>query len=151
MKPIQTIMRHRFGATVRRYAVVLLSAIGTLSSVFANLEQDTDKIEDLYGNIVERRLRDDGTVSVLYHKDGYLYLVVFANNRSVSETYLHVKGTDLSEKEIMKFLKANAGTATWAAEGAGKARRFKRSDGKAEASYTTVRGKPALLVRELSR
>ena len=99
MKPIQTIMRHRFGATVRRYAVVLLSAIGTLSSVFANLEQDTDKIEDLYGNIVERRLRDDGTVSVLYHKDRYLYLVVFANNRSTSETYLHVKGTDLSEKE----------------------------------------------------
>ena len=151
MKLIQTITSHRFGATVRLCAVVLLSAIGTLSSVFANLEQDTDKIEDLYGNIVERRLRDDGTVSVLYHKDGYLYLVVFANNRSVSETYFHVKGTDLSEKEIMKFLKANAGTATWAAEGAGKARRFKRSDGKAEASYTTIGGKPALLVRELSR
>ena len=149
MKPTQTTLR--FGAAVRCFAVILLISVAAAPSVFASLGQDSDKIEDLYGNMVERRLREDGTVSVLYHKDRYLYLVVFANNRSASETYLHVKGTDLSEKEIMKFLKANAGAAKWAAEGAGKARRFKRSDGKAEASYTTIGGKPALLVRELSR
>ena len=58
----------------------------------------------MYGNVVERHLRDDGTVSVLYHKSQYLYLVIFANGRSVSEGYSRVNGTDLSEKEIAKFL-----------------------------------------------
>jgi len=50
----------------------------------------------------------------------------------------------------MRFLKINAGSAKWAAEGTGYARRFKRSDGKAEARSTTLRGKPAFVVRELS-
>jgi hypothetical protein len=100
---------------------------------------------------VERHLRDDGTVSVLYHKDRYLYLVIFANNRSVSEAYFHVKGTDLSEKEITRFLKANAGGATWTPGNTGKERRFKRSDSKAEATYGNVNSRPALTVRELRR
>jgi hypothetical protein len=149
MKPTKVIATNRFGAAVRHCAVILLSIVATSSAALASLGQDSDKIEDAYGSIAERRLRDDGTVSVLYHKDRYLYLVIFANGRSVSETYFHVKGTDLSEKEITRFLKANAGDATWAAERAGNNRRFKRSDGKAEASYTTVRGRPALVVREL--
>jgi hypothetical protein len=149
MKPTKVIATNRFGAAVRHCAVILLTIVATSSAALASLGQDSDKIEDAYGSIAERRLRDDGTVSVLYHKDRYLYLVIFANGRSVSETYFHVKGTDLSEKEITRFLKANASDATWATEGAGNDRRFKRSDGKAEASYTTVRGKPALVVREL--
>ncbi len=99
--------------------------------------------------MVQRRLRDDGTVSVLYHKDRYLYEVIFANGRSVSETYFNVKGTDLSEKEIMRFLKANAAGTTWTPDNTAKERRFKRSDGKAEATYGTVKGRPALTVREL--
>jgi len=150
MTPTHTFRRDPICAAVRYCAVVLLSTLATLPSAFASLGQDSDKIDDVYGNMVERRLRDDGTVSMLYHKDRYLYLVIFANDRSVSEAYFNVKGTDLSEKEIMKFLKANAGGATWAAEGTANARRFKRSDGKAEASYTTIRGKPALVVREVS-
>jgi hypothetical protein len=98
---------------------------------------------------VQRRLRDDGTVSVLYHKDRYLYEVIFANGRSVSEMYFNVKGTDLSEKEIMRFLKANAAGATWTRDDTARERRFKRGDGKAEATYGTVNGRPALTVREL--
>jgi hypothetical protein len=94
-------------------------------------------------------LRDDGTVSVLYHKDRYLYEVIFANGRSVSETYFNVKGTDLSDKEIMRFLKANAAGTTWTPDNTAKERRFKRSDGKAEATYGTVKGRPALTLREL--
>jgi hypothetical protein len=99
--------------------------------------------------LVQRRLRDDGTVSVLYHKDRYLYEVIFANGRSVSETYFNVKGTDLSEKEIMRFLKANAAGTRWTPDNTAKERHFKRSDGKAEATYGTVKGRPALTVREL--
>ena len=150
MKPTQTITRDTFGAAARHWVVILMSTVATLTSVFGSLGQDSDKIESEYGNIIERHLRDDGTVSALYHKDRYLYLVMFANDRSVAEAYFHVNGTDLSEKEIMKFLKINAGGAKWAAEGTANGRRFKRSDGKAEASYTTVRGKPALVLRELS-
>ena len=98
---------------------------------------------------MERRLRDDETVSVLYHKDRYLYLVIFRNGRSVSETYFNVKGIDLSEKEITRFLKANAAGGTWTPDNTAKERRFKRGDGKAEATYGNVNGRPGLTVREL--
>ena len=126
-----------------------MAMLATLTCGWANLGDGSEKVDDSYGNLVQRRLRDDGTVSVLYHKDRYLYQVIFANGRSVSETYFNVKGTDLSEKEIMRFLKANAAGATWTSDNTAKERRFKRSDGKAEATYGTVNGRPALTVREL--
>ena len=149
MKPTNAIATHRFGAAVKYCAVILLSILATSSAAFASLGQDSEKIEDAYGAIVERRLRDDETVSVLYKQDRYLYLVIFANDRSVSETYFHVKGTDFSEKEITRFLKANAAGATWTPDNTAEERRFKRSDRKAEATYGKVKGRPALTVREL--
>ena len=99
----------------------------------------------------QRQLRDDGTVSVLYHKDRYLYLVIFANDRSISESYSHMNGKDLSEKEITKFLKVNAAGGTWAPADTSKERRFKRSDNRAEATYGTTNGRRALTVREIGR
>jgi len=134
---------------VKQSSVIVLAILATVSCSWANLGDSADRIEDSYGSILQRRLRDDGTVSVLYHKDRYLYDVTFANGRSVSETYFHVKGTDLSEKEIMRFLKANAAGSTWTAENTTKERRFSRSDDKADATYGTVSGRPALTVREL--
>ena len=124
-----------------------MAMLATLTCGWANLGDSSDRVDDAYGNLVQRRLRDDGTVSVLYHKDRYLYEVLFADGRSVSETYFNVKGTDLSEKEIMRFLKANGGS--WTPDNTAKERRFKRSDGNAEATYGTVRGRPGLTVREL--
>src|SRR5882724_6774634 len=132
-----------------KFLVVALTILAVSSSASANLGDGSDKIDDSYGNLVQRRLRDDGTVSVLYHKDRYLYEVIFANGRSVSEMYFNVKGTDLSKKEIMRFLKANAAGTTWTPDNTAKERRFKRSDGKAEATYGTVNGRPALTMREL--
>jgi hypothetical protein len=132
---------------VKQFSLILLAILAASTCAWANLGDSSDRVDDSYGNLVQRRLRDDGTVSVLYHKDRYLYEVVFANGRSVSETYFHMKGTDLSEKEITKFLKANG--ATWTADNTTKERRFKRSDGKAEATYGNVNGRPALTVREL--
>ena len=124
-----------------------MAILATLTCGWANLGDSSDRVDDAYGNLVQRRLRDDGTVSVLYHKDRYLYEVLFADGRSVSETYFNIKGTDLSEKEIMRFLKANGGS--WTPDSTAKGRRFKRSDGNAEATYGTVRGRPGLTVREL--
>jgi len=132
---------------VKQFSLILLAILATATCGWANLGDGTDKIDDSYGNLVQRRLRDDGTVSVLYHKDRYLYQVLFANGQSVSETYFHVKGTDLSEKEITKFLKANAAGGTWTPENTAKERRFKRSDGKAEATYGDVNGRRVLTVR----
>src|SRR5213076_2324282 len=126
---------------MKQFLVATLTVVTALSSIWANLGDGSDRIENRYGNLVQRQLRDDGTVSVLYHKDRYLYLVIFANGRSVSETYFHVKGSDLSEKEITRFLKANAAGAAWTSEKTAKERRFRRSDGKAEATYGTVRDK----------
>jgi hypothetical protein len=135
---------------MKQIFVVVLAILTPMTCGLANLGDGYDRVDDVYGNIVQRKLRDDGTVSVLYHKDRYLYQVTFANGRSVSESYFHTKGTDLSEKEIAKFLKANAGGATWASDKAGTEHRFTRSDGKAEATYGKVNSRPALTVREFS-
>lgn len=132
-----------------KFLIVALTILVVLSSASANLGDGSDRIDDLYGNLDQRRLRDDGTVSVLYHKGQYLYLVIFANDRSISESYSHVKGTDLSEKEIAKFLKLNAAGGTWAPANTSKERRFKRSDNRAEATYGIASGRRALTVREL--
>ena len=134
---------------MKQFLAIALTVITASSSVWANLGDGSDRIGDLYGDLVQRRLRDDGTVSVLYHKGQYLYLVIFANDRSVSESYSHMKGTDLSEKEIAKFLKLNAAGGTWIPANTSKERRFKRSDDRAEATYGTASGRRALTVREL--
>jgi hypothetical protein len=128
---------------------VALTVATSLSSAWGNLGDGSDRIDDLYGNLVQRQLRDDGTVSILYHKGQYLYLVIFANDRSVSESYSHMKGTDLSEKEIAKFLKLNAAGGTWIPANTSKERRFNRSDNRAEATYGAASGRRALTVREL--
>ena len=134
---------------MKRFSIVALTLVTVLSSVRANLGDGSDRVEELYGNLLQRQLRDDGTVSVLYHKGRYLYLVIFANDRSISESYSHMNGTDLSEKEIAKFLKLNAAGGTWIPANTSKERRFKRSDDRAEATYGSSSGRRALTVREL--
>src|SRR6266403_2687724 len=93
---------------MKRFFVTLVMISVGVSSVCANLGDGGDRIDDSYGKLAERHLRDDGTVSALYHKDRYLYFVVFDNGVSVLEKYSRVDGADLSEKEIAKFLKENA-------------------------------------------
>jgi hypothetical protein len=136
---------------MKQIIVVLLAIFTSVSAVCANLGDGSDRIDDSYGNLIERHLLDDGTVSVLYHKDRYLYFVMFAEGRSVLEKYSHLKGTELSEKEIAKFLKANAGGASWMPDNKAKERRFKRSDRKAEATYGKVDDRPTLTLREAGR
>jgi hypothetical protein len=65
----------------RAFLILLLGVSGAL----ANLGDGGDRIDDSYGNLIERHLLDDGKVSVLYHKDRYLYFVLFAEGRSVLE------------------------------------------------------------------
>jgi len=139
---------------LKRFFVLLLAISAGVSSVCANLGDGGDRIDDSYGNLVERHLRDDGTITTLYHKDPYLYFVVFDNQVSVLEKYSRVDGADLSEKEIAKFLKANAGrTATWIRDetGRSKERRFKRSDHKSEATCGNVDDRLTLTVRVVGR
>jgi hypothetical protein len=135
---------------MKRWIVLLVAICLIASSVLANLGDNSERIEDAYGTIVQRRLRDDGTVSVVYTKGRYLYMVTFANSRSITESYSRVNGKDLSEKEIEKFLKANSG-AKWVPINAGTERRFKSSDGAAEATYGILNGRPALTVRDVRR
>ena len=134
---------------MKQFLLATLTVVTAMSSASANLGEGSDTIENRYGNLVQRQLRDDGTVSVLYRKDRYLYLVIFANDRSISESYSHMNGTDLSEKEIAKFLKLNAAGGTWIPANTSKERRFKRSDDRAEATYGSSSGRRALTVREL--
>jgi hypothetical protein len=134
---------------LKQFFVVVLAVFTGVSSVCANLGDSDDKIEDSYGKVVERRLRDDGTVSMLYHKDRYLYFVVFAERRSILETYSRIDGRELSAKEISKFLKANAARATWMRHDTSKERGFERSDHKAEAAYLKIDGRPTLKLRTL--
>ena len=134
---------------VKQLLVFVLAIFTTLTCSWASLGDNDEKVEDSYGSIAERRLRDDGTVSILYHKDRYLYLVIFGDGHSISETYFHANGTDLSEKEISRFLKTNGFGAKSTPTNAGKEWHFRRNDGKAEAIYGTVRDRPALTVRVL--
>ena len=137
---------------MKRFLVLFMTISAGASSVCANLGDGADRIDDSYGNLVERHLRDDGTVSTLYHKDRYLYFVVFDNGVSVLEKYWRVDGVGLSEKEIAKFLKANTGRAArWIRDetGTSKERRFTRNDHKAEATYGKVDERLTLTVREL--
>jgi hypothetical protein len=134
-----------------KQSIALILAVCVIaSSALANLGENSERIEDRYETIVQRRLREDGTVSVVYTKGRYLYMVTFANSRSISESYSRVNGRDLSEKEIAKFLKANS-AATWAASNTGTERRYKSSDGTAEATYGILNGRPALTVRDVRR
>jgi hypothetical protein len=139
--------------TIKRMkqSIALVLAFGVIAnSALANLGDNSERIEDAYGTIVQRRLLDDGKVSVVYLKGRYLYMVTFANSRSVSESYSRTNGKDLSEKEITKFLKANSG-AKWVASNSGTERHFKSSDGAAQATYGIVNGRPALTVRDTRR
>ena len=135
---------------MKQSITLILAFCVIASSASANLGANSEIIEDAYGTIVQRRLRDDGKVSVVYAKGRYLYMVTFANSRSVLESYAHANGTDLSEKEIAKFLKGNSG-AKWVPTNTGTERRFRSSDGTAEATYGILNGRPALTVRELTR
>jgi hypothetical protein len=128
-----------------------MTIVTGLSSVSANVGDSYDKVDALYRNLVERHLLDDESVSVLYTKGRYLYFVIFANGRSVLERYSHVKGTDLSEKEIARFLKTNAAGGKWNPANTSKGRRFERTDHKAEATYGNTNGYPALTVKELGQ
>jgi hypothetical protein len=137
--------------TDMKHFLVSLALLTALNTTWANLGDNGDRIEDLYANIVERHLRDDGTVTVLYQKDRYSYFVIFANEHSILERYSHANGTGLSEKEIARFLKANAGAATWTPDSKATERRFERSDHRAEATYGDVNGRPTLTVRALGK
>src|SRR5215813_15135081 len=104
---------------MKRSMALILAFYVIVSSASANLGENSERIEDRYVTIVQRRLRDDGTVSVVYTKDRYLYMVTFANSQSISESYSRADGKDLSEREIAKFLKANSG-AKWVASTTGR-------------------------------
>jgi phage/plasmid primase-like uncharacterized protein len=136
---------------MKQFFALFLTILTGVSSVYANLGDGGDKIEDSYGNLVERHLLDDGSVSATYHKDQYLYFVIFVNGRSVLERYSRTDGAGLSPKEISKFLKANAARATWTQHDASKERKFERSDHKAEATYLNVDDRPTLTVRALDK
>jgi hypothetical protein len=134
---------------MKQLIALVLAFVAIANSAFANLGDNSERIEDAYGTIVQRRLRDDGTVSVVYAKGRYLYMVTFVDQRSISESYSRANGTDLSEREIAKFLKANS-AAKWVPANTGAERRFKSSDGAAEATYGILNGRPALTVRALN-
>jgi hypothetical protein len=133
---------------MRRSIVVGLALLVGASTMSAGLGDRADRIDDAYGDIVQRHLLDDGRLNIVYHSGRYLYSVIFANGRSVLERYSRDNGRGLSPQEISKFLKANAGGATWIPESTSPEQRFKRSDGAAEATYSDVSGRLALTVRQ---
>lgn len=139
---------------VKRFFALFLAISAGVTPVWANVGDGDDKIEDSYGNVVQRHLRDNGTVDMLYHKERYLYFVVFDKRVSVLERYSRIDGSDLSEKEIARFLKANAGRKiTWNPTNTGTSteRKFERSDHKAEATCAKFKGRLTLTVRALER
>lgn len=124
---------HTFYSVWRLLSVLLLLLV-VAGDARASLGESSDRVEDAYGNLVGRRLLDDGAVAVVYHKDRYLYSVIFDHGVSVSETYSRADRADLSEKEIARFLKANAGGAKWIRDQRSNEPKFARSDHRAGAT-----------------
>ena len=133
---------------MKKFVIATLIVGVSCGPLLARIGERADDIDNAYGDVVERRLLDDGSLNIVYHSGSYLYSVTFANGRSVLERYSRFNGRGLSRKEIDKFLKANAGGATWTLSDA-SGQRFKRSDGAAEAAYSEVSGRLALTVRQL--
>ncbi len=87
-----------------------------------------------------------GRVSVLYHNEKYYFFVVFKDLHSVSEAYARGDGIKLSNKEIARFLQANAGRSRWPASTLSPDGKIERADHKAEASFTEIEGRLMLQV-----
>lgn len=104
---------------MRRLSLIALLLFTITELTDAAVGDGADKIEDAYGPLVSRHLRDDGRVDIVYHKDRYLYRVTFERSVSVAEEYSRVDGAKLSEKEIAKFLKMNAKRQTTSSRGDG--------------------------------
>ena len=139
---------HSHSHAMKNFLIAIVIVLASAGPLAASLGDAAERIDDAYGDIVGRRLLDDGQLNIIYHKDRYLYSVTFANGRSVLERYSRFNGQGLSRKEIERFLKANAGGGTWIPASAAQ-QRFTRSDGRAEATYNDASGRLALTVRQL--
>jgi hypothetical protein len=140
--------RHSHSPALKNFLFAVVIVLASAGPLAASLGDAAERIDDAYGDIVGRRLLDDGQLNIIYHKDRYLYSVTFANGRSVLERYSRFNGQGLSRKEIDRFLKANAGGGTWIPASAAQ-QRFTRSDGRAEATYNDASGRLALTVRQI--
>jgi hypothetical protein len=140
--------RHSHSPAMKNFLITIVIVLASAGPLAASLGDAAERIDDAYGDIVGRRLLDDGQLNIIYHKDRYLYSVTFANGRSVLERYSRFNGQGLSRKEIDRFLKANAGGGTWIPASAAQ-QRFTRSDGRAEATYNDASGRLALTVRQV--
>ena len=134
---------------MKRFLLGVLTLVVTVASADAALGDNEAKISASYGKLIQRLPRTDATVSNLYEKGDYTYMVVFRGGVSVFEMYARANQADLSSKEIATFLKANAAGAAWVAvDNKGAGREWKRSDHKAKASYFRLGGRPTLTVME---
>ena len=96
---------------MRRPVVLLLLFWSVTRAAWAALGDSADKVEETYGTLVQRHLRDDGAVEVLYQKGRYFFRVTFKRAVSVAEEYSRADHASLSEKEVARFLKMNVGRA----------------------------------------
>ncbi len=129
-----------------RFFWILALVAAMAPPVFASLGNDDETIDAMYGDVVKRHLRDDGTVSVLYHGKKYYCYVVFKDLHTTSEAYSRADGKKLSNKEIARFLQANVGRSHWPATTLAAEGKMERADHKAEASFTEIEGHVMLLV-----
>jgi hypothetical protein len=134
---------------MKRFLLEILTLVITVASTDAHLGDNEARISASYGKLIQKLPRSDATVTNLYEKGDYNYMVVLRGGISVFEMYAHANQTDLSSKEIATFLKANAAGAAWVAvDNKGAGREWKRSDHKAKASYFRLGGGPTLTVME---
>jgi len=137
---------------MKRFLLEILTLAITVASTDAHLGDNEAKISASYGKLIQKLPRLDATVTNLYEKGDYTYMVVFRGGISVFEMYARVNQADLSSKEIATFLQANAAGAAWiAVDNKAAGREWKRSDHKAKAAYFRLGGRPTLTVMEATR
>ena len=140
---------------------VLLASIAIVASARANIGESEETINSSYGQRIERRIRDKngkdsaqlekgGTISNLYERGDYLFLVVFKEGLSVFEMYGRKDSQPLKPQESFRFLKANDGGVGWTVVNE-KEQTFERADHRVLAEFREMAGRPSLIVRVVKR
>lgn len=140
-----------------RLIAVFFASIAIVASALANIGQSEAEINSSYGRRIERRIRDKngtdtaqlekgGTVSNLYERGDYLFLVVFEQGVSVFEMYGRKDSQPLKPEESFRFLKANDGGLGWTVTNE-KEHAFERADHRVVAEFREMARRPSLIVR----
>ena len=101
----------------RRSVVIFFVALLSCSTARARIGEDEAEVRGRYGNpVFILPSTVENSLTKCYLSGGFSIAVTYMKGRSVRETFAKADRSKLTEKEIERFLKGNAGGAIWNAQ-----------------------------------